>query len=251
MLKLFRRVEPGRQPRRRAHRLAHRRGRPGAGVCGRARVPARPGAGHRAIGILQAFVPNEGDAWTYTLDHLEHFLERVLALPPDEVPPALPSSDPVDADGSGRAASGGDAHQHLPRVGPAARAAHGRHASRAGGQQRPRIRPRGLHAVLSALAVPVDAQPDRAGVRRAAGAPHGAARRPARPRATAARPTARGRRALPRHRHHEGQRVTDAAPRRLPPGPGALDGPRLRRARLRGRADAAAVDTAAETLAAA
>ncbi|MEX2503959.1 MAG: putative maltokinase, partial [Egicoccus sp.] len=45
---------------------------------------------HRAKGstatlaILQRFVPNEGDAWVYTLDELERFAERVLTDPPHQ-----------------------------------------------------------------------------------------------------------------------------------------------------------------------
>src|SRR5205823_3692294 len=35
--------------------------------------------------LLQGFVPNEGDAWGYTLDDLSLFFERALAAPP---PPA-------------------------------------------------------------------------------------------------------------------------------------------------------------------
>jgi maltose alpha-D-glucosyltransferase/alpha-amylase len=44
------------------------------------------------IGVLQDYIPNEGDAWSYTLDHLEQYFERVLALGPDRPgpPPPLP-----------------------------------------------------------------------------------------------------------------------------------------------------------------
>jgi maltose alpha-D-glucosyltransferase/alpha-amylase len=94
MLKVFRRVEPGVHP---DVELTARLTDEGAQVPAFAGVlEYQPDRGPAtAIGILQAFVPNEGDAWTYTLDHLQHFIEGVLALPPDEVPPALPSSDPV------------------------------------------------------------------------------------------------------------------------------------------------------------
>src|SRR5205823_794001 len=46
------------------------------------------------IGILQGFVPNEGDAWKFTRDALEDFVEAALAHPggdpplPDRVGPA-------------------------------------------------------------------------------------------------------------------------------------------------------------------
>jgi len=35
------------------------------------------------LGILQRYVPNEGDAWTYTLDMIEDFLESALASRPE------------------------------------------------------------------------------------------------------------------------------------------------------------------------
>lgn len=35
------------------------------------------------LGILQRYVPNEGDAWTYTLDMIEDFIEGALASRPD------------------------------------------------------------------------------------------------------------------------------------------------------------------------
>jgi maltose alpha-D-glucosyltransferase/alpha-amylase len=41
-------------------------------------VPAR---GETAtVAVLQSFVPNEGDAWTFTVDQVEQFFERVLML---------------------------------------------------------------------------------------------------------------------------------------------------------------------------
>jgi maltose alpha-D-glucosyltransferase/alpha-amylase len=43
------------------------------------------------VGILQAFVPNQGDAWEYALDELGRYYEQALALPPEErvvTPPA-------------------------------------------------------------------------------------------------------------------------------------------------------------------
>jgi maltose alpha-D-glucosyltransferase/alpha-amylase len=38
------------------------------------------------LGILQGFVPNAGDAWTYTLDNLSHYFERALAQPEVQLP---------------------------------------------------------------------------------------------------------------------------------------------------------------------
>ena len=42
-----------------------------------------------SLAILQAFVPNEGDAWRYTLDSLDSYLEYVLAHPVVQVPPVM------------------------------------------------------------------------------------------------------------------------------------------------------------------
>ncbi|CCQ73879.1 maltose alpha-D-glucosyltransferase [Magnetospira sp. QH-2] len=37
-----------------------------------------------ALGILQAFIPNQGDGWTVTLEHLERYLEERALLPLEE-----------------------------------------------------------------------------------------------------------------------------------------------------------------------
>ncbi|MEX2207756.1 MAG: maltose alpha-D-glucosyltransferase [Myxococcota bacterium] len=49
------------------------------------RVPKREPC---TVALLQSFVPNEGDAWTYTLDEVERFYETALMrrLAPEEVP---------------------------------------------------------------------------------------------------------------------------------------------------------------------
>jgi maltose alpha-D-glucosyltransferase/alpha-amylase len=44
------------------------------------------------IAILQGFVTNQGDAWTYTLDRLEHYLEAAAG----QALPLLPAPFPVD-----------------------------------------------------------------------------------------------------------------------------------------------------------
>ena len=54
----------------------------------------------RTLGMLQAFVPNEGDAWRYTLDALDQYFERVLVREEEIDPAALPSGSLVElADG--------------------------------------------------------------------------------------------------------------------------------------------------------
>src|SRR5690606_33437449 len=34
-------------------------------------------------GVLQRFVPNQGDAWEFTLEALDRYFERALSAPPD------------------------------------------------------------------------------------------------------------------------------------------------------------------------
>ena len=47
------------------------------------------------MGILHGFVPNQGDAWKYTLDELGRFFERVISRPPDEKVAACPNKPPL------------------------------------------------------------------------------------------------------------------------------------------------------------
>ena len=59
----------------------------------------RPGSEPIAIGLLQAFVPNQGDAWTYTQDAIGRYFEKVLSRlnemgePPKASGPLLDSAD--------------------------------------------------------------------------------------------------------------------------------------------------------------
>ena len=48
------------------------------------------------LAILQGFVPNQGDAWQYTMDSLGRFYERVIALPPDAETASCPGKTPLD-----------------------------------------------------------------------------------------------------------------------------------------------------------
>ncbi|MEA2621264.1 MAG: maltose alpha-D-glucosyltransferase / alpha-amylase, partial [Chloroflexota bacterium] len=80
ILKLYRRVEPGVNPDFEVGRLltehdfAHTP--PVAGA-----LEYRPTGGDSiTLGILQGYVPNESDAWSYTLDSVDQAYERALAL---------------------------------------------------------------------------------------------------------------------------------------------------------------------------
>ncbi len=71
---------------------------------GLARVPAVAGAvefrRERAepmtLAILQAFIPNHGDAWRYTLDSLGRYFERMLGKRQEMPAPPLPSEPPLE-----------------------------------------------------------------------------------------------------------------------------------------------------------
>ena len=92
ILKLFRRLEAGVNPdlelgRFLTERAAFAHIPPLAGVLEYRRQHAEP----MTLAILQGFVPNQGDAWQYTLDALGHYCEGVLArqtaMPAAPMPP--------------------------------------------------------------------------------------------------------------------------------------------------------------------
>ena len=82
ILKFIRRLEVGMNPDLEISRFLTERGFQ--------HIPAVLGAIEYSAGeeesitlaILQQFIPNEGDAWTYTLDVLGHYFERILAQRP-------------------------------------------------------------------------------------------------------------------------------------------------------------------------
>ena len=85
ILKLYRRVDPGLNPDLEVGRFLTEETdfENIAPVVGS--VVYRPSSGPEAtLGILHAFVPNEGDAWQYTIDALGSYWERCLALPEGE-----------------------------------------------------------------------------------------------------------------------------------------------------------------------
>jgi maltose alpha-D-glucosyltransferase/alpha-amylase len=88
ILKLFRRLEEGINPELEIGRFLTEKASfahisPLVGTLEYRRGKSQP----MSLSALQAFVPNEGDAWQYTLDSLEHYLQQVLAHPTVQVPP--------------------------------------------------------------------------------------------------------------------------------------------------------------------
>src|SRR5207244_12612381 len=55
------------------------------------------------LAVLQSYVPNEGDAWNYTLDNVGSYLERVLSKPAEAGPAGefLPADDVLHLAGRG------------------------------------------------------------------------------------------------------------------------------------------------------
>ncbi len=96
ILKIFRRLDVGANPDMEIGRFLTERTRfvhapPLAGA-----LEYNGTAGEsRTLAVLQAFVPNEGDAWQYTLDVLDGYFERVLVLPPDVLQQAPWSRSPL------------------------------------------------------------------------------------------------------------------------------------------------------------
>ncbi|MBA2570688.1 MAG: putative maltokinase, partial [Chloroflexi bacterium] len=87
ILKLYRRLQPGINPDVEVGRILTEQGFAHTpAVCGWLEyAPSRGEA--MAVGLLQAYVPNEGDVWQYTLDALGRYYERAVTAP-------MPPSDP-------------------------------------------------------------------------------------------------------------------------------------------------------------
>jgi maltose alpha-D-glucosyltransferase/alpha-amylase len=88
ILKLFRRVEEGTNPELEIGRfLTERTAFPQiAQVAGALEYRSKRDK-MVTLAILQSFVPNEGDAWQYTLDFLNRYFQYVLTHPTVQVPP--------------------------------------------------------------------------------------------------------------------------------------------------------------------
>jgi maltose alpha-D-glucosyltransferase/alpha-amylase len=97
MLKVYRRLSEGTHPDLEVGRFLTERAR-------FAHVPAVAGAleyrsGRRepvTLALLQTYVVNEGDAWQYTLDQVESFYERALALRAEVPEVPVPVGTPLD-----------------------------------------------------------------------------------------------------------------------------------------------------------
>ncbi|RPI27451.1 MAG: maltose alpha-D-glucosyltransferase [Acidobacteria bacterium] len=79
ILKVFRRLEPGINPDLELGRFLTDRGFEHVPQVAGAIEYVRHGGQSTSLGILQTYVPNQGDAWEYTLEVLKRYFERVLA----------------------------------------------------------------------------------------------------------------------------------------------------------------------------
>jgi maltose alpha-D-glucosyltransferase / alpha-amylase len=57
----------------------------------------RSPAGATTLAVVQRYVHNEGDAWTFVLDQLGRFYEQVITTDPDATPPLGPGERPLAA----------------------------------------------------------------------------------------------------------------------------------------------------------
>jgi maltose alpha-D-glucosyltransferase/alpha-amylase len=80
ILKLYRRLEEGINPDLEIGRyLTEQRNFPNIAAVASALEYRRPNAEPTTLAILQSFLPNQGDAWSYTLDILSRYFQEALA----------------------------------------------------------------------------------------------------------------------------------------------------------------------------
>ncbi len=96
ILKLFRKVEPGVNPDVEigtflTERTSFTQIPPALGSLLYRTADGEP----MTVGLLQGLVPNQGDAWKYTLERLELFYERIRSSPPP-APRSVPPAGPID-----------------------------------------------------------------------------------------------------------------------------------------------------------
>jgi maltose alpha-D-glucosyltransferase/alpha-amylase len=93
ILKLYRRIEEGVNPELEVGRfLTERTGFAQMSPVAGSLEYLRDGGEPLTLGILQGYVPNQGDAWSYTLDALDDYFDRVRQLGVDRgQPPPVPA----------------------------------------------------------------------------------------------------------------------------------------------------------------
>jgi len=100
ILKIFRRLSEGTNPDLEIGRFLTERARFPHIPSVAGALEYRAGEGEpTTLGILQAYVVNEGDAWSYTLDQLERYFECVLTIRSELGDFVAPTGSPLDPTG--------------------------------------------------------------------------------------------------------------------------------------------------------
>jgi maltose alpha-D-glucosyltransferase/alpha-amylase len=90
--KVYRRVEPGINPDAELVRhLTDRHGFTGIPPFAGALEYRTPGAPAASLALVQGFLPNQGDGWTWMQEELGRYYERASILPADAIPPGVPN----------------------------------------------------------------------------------------------------------------------------------------------------------------
>jgi maltose alpha-D-glucosyltransferase / alpha-amylase len=89
LLKLFRRLDEGENPDLEMGRFLTEKGFLNIPPVAGALEYVRGRGARMTAGILQGYVPNEGDAWQYTVDNLNGYMEDVMARQPEMNEPTL------------------------------------------------------------------------------------------------------------------------------------------------------------------
>jgi maltose alpha-D-glucosyltransferase/alpha-amylase len=98
LLKVFRRVDEGPNPDLELGRFLTERARPGMVPPVAGGLELRRGRGQpTTLAVLHGFVPNEGDAWSLTLDEVARFLEGAMTRTPEELEAGPPPPSPLEA----------------------------------------------------------------------------------------------------------------------------------------------------------
>ncbi|MDX2120139.1 MAG: maltose alpha-D-glucosyltransferase [Gemmatimonadota bacterium] len=88
ILKLFRRIEPGPNPdAEMIHCLSSERGFTGVPAFAGSLEYTRPGMPPATLGLVQRYVPNQGDGWSWMAAELGRYYERSMTLPVGLTPP--------------------------------------------------------------------------------------------------------------------------------------------------------------------
>lgn len=96
VLKLFRRLESGVNPDLEVGRFLTERGFPHIPPVAGALEYRKGRSEPMTLAILHRYVPNQGDAWEYTLDFLGHYFERAMVRQTEAKKCPLPKSRPLD-----------------------------------------------------------------------------------------------------------------------------------------------------------